>query len=170
MPHSPISPTYQTSLAMLKMLKQQVDRAQVDPVGLRVLCRASLWLASDRSTVRNTFDGLLFQALDMLGLPRFVLPVEFVSAAIVAFVHPVNYFTACLWSESHGATTDELALEGEYERFSARQLFAIVCNIYAQNDGVGPGTFDSRIDVKIRDALTPIEEPTMEDFDVPSTK
>ena len=163
MPHSPISPTYQTALAMLKMLKEQVDQANVDPVGLRVLGRGTLWLASERNVVRNTFDGLLFQSLDMLGLPRFILPVEYVAAAIVAFVHPVNYFTACLWSESHGATTDELALEGDYDRFSARQLFAVVCNIYADNDGVGPGTFTSKVDVKVRDSISPLEEPRLED-------
>ena len=73
MPHSPISPTYQTALAMLKMLSVQVDQSQVDPVGLRVLGRSTLWLSSERNVVRNTFDGLLFQSLDMLGLPRFVL-------------------------------------------------------------------------------------------------
>ena len=38
------------------------------------------------------FDALLFQSLDELGLPRFTLPVEYVAAAIVAFVHPINYF------------------------------------------------------------------------------
>ncbi len=170
MPHSPISPTYQTSLAMLRMLKEQVYLDNIDPVGLRILGRSSLWLASERNVVRNTFDGLLFQSLDMLGLPRFILPVEYVAAAIVAFVHPINFFTACLWSESHGATTDELALEGDYDRFSARQLFAVVCNIYAGNDGVGPGTFTSKVDVKVRDSITPIEEPTMEDYDESSFK
>lgn len=163
MPHSPISPTYQTANALLTMICTQVDQSQVDPVGLRVLRRSTLWLSSERNIVRNTFDGLLFQSLDMLGLPRFVLPIEYVAAAIVAFVHPVNFFTACLWSESHGATTDELALEGDYDRFSARQLFAVVCNVYAENDGIGPGTFDSRVDVKVRDSITPLEEPKMED-------
>ncbi len=163
MPHSPISPTYRTAHALLTMICTQVDQSQVDPVGLRVLRRSTLWLSSERNIVRNTFDGLLFQSLDMLGLPRFVLPIEYVAAAIVAFVHPVNFFTACLWSESHGATTDELALEGDYDRFSARQLFAVVCNVYAENDGVGPGTFDSRVDVKVRDSITPLEEPKMED-------
>ncbi len=174
MPHSPISPTYQTAVAMMKMLTSQVDQSCVDPVGLRVLRRSTLWLSSERNVVRNTFDGLLFQSLDMLGLPRFILPVEYVAAAIVVFVHPVNYFTACLWSESHGATTDELALEGDYDRFSARQLFSVVCNVYADtyanNFGVGPGTFTSKVDVKVRDAVSPIEEPSMEDDNVSSTK
>ncbi len=170
MPHSPISPTYQTALAMLKMLRSQVDMSNIDPVGLRVLARSTLWLSSERNVVRNTFDGLLFQSLDMLGLPRFVLPVEYVAAAIVSFCHPVNYFTACLWSESHGATTDELALEGDYDRFSARQLFSVVCNIYAGNDGIGPGTFTSNVDVKVRDSISPIEEPSMEDDNVSSLK
>ena len=163
MPHSPISPSFQTSFRLLRMIAQQIDESLVDPAGLQVLRKSSMWRASERSTVRNVFDSLLFQSLDELGLPRFTLPVEYVAAAIVAFVHPINYFTACMWSESHGSTTDEMTLAGEYDTFTARQLFAVVCNVYAQSDGVGPGTFDSRVDVAIRDAIEPLREAPLEE-------
>ena len=168
---TPITPSFDTAFNLLKMIKEQVDTAQVDPLGLQVLKQPTMWLAGDRATVRNTFDGLLFQSLDLLGLPRFMLPVEYVAAAIVAFVHPANYFPACLWSESHGSTTDEMALDGEYDRFSARELFAVVCNIYARHDGIGPGTFESRVDARVAATLNPVDEPSlMENEHVDSPK
>ena len=106
--------------------------------------------------------------MDFLGL---FCPVEYVAAAIVSFVHPVNFFTACLWSESHGSTTDEMALDGEYDRFSARQLFSVVCNVFANHDGVGPGTFESSVDTKISQVINPLEEPDlMEEDNVHTTK
>ena len=166
-----ISPSFLTAINLMKMISSQVEQANVDPLGLKVLRQPTMWLSSDRSTVRNTFDNMLFQSLDMLGLPRFILPVEFVAAAIVSFVHPVNFFTACLWSESHGSTTDEMALDGEYDRFSARQLFSVVCNVFANHDGVGPGTFEPAVDSKLSQVINPYEEPAlMEDDNVNSSK
>ena len=164
---TPVSPSYVTALNLMRMIREQVERANVDTLGLKVLSQPTMWLSADRATVRNTFDNLLFQSLDLLGLPRFILPVEYVAAAIVCFVHPVNFLTACLWSESHGSTTDELALDGEYDRFSARQLYAIVCNVYAGHDGVGPGTFEAVVDSRVSQVLNPVDEPAlMEDDDV----
>ena len=168
---TPISPSFMTAINLMKMISSQVEKANVDPLGLKVLRQPTMWLSSDRSTVRNTFDNMLFQSLDMLGLPRFILPVEYVAAAIVSFVHPVNFFTACLWSESHGSTTDEMSLDGEYDRFSARQLFSVVCNVFAHHDGVGPGTFESSVDSKLSQVINPYEEPDlMEDDHVSSSK
>ena len=162
---TPVTPSYLMAVNLMKMIKQQVTLANVDTLGLKVLSQDQMWTTSDRSTVRNTFDNLLFQSLDLLGLPRFILPVEYVAAGIVCFVHPVNYFTACLWSESHGSTTDELALEGDYDRFSGRQLFAVVCNVFSNHHGVGPGTFESVMDSRISQVLDPIQEPALEEED-----
>ena len=162
---TPVTPSFDTAFNLMKMLKEQIDTSHVDALGLQVLGQPTFWMASDRATVRNTFDNLLFQSLDLLGLPRFILPVEYVAAAIVSFIHPCNYFAACLWSESHGATTDELALEGEYDRFSARQLYAVVCNVYARHDGIGPGTFESRVDARVASALNPVDEPALMEAD-----
>ena len=168
---TPVSPSFLTAISLMKMINQQVEKANVDPLGLKVLRQSTMWVTSERSTVRNTFDNMLFQSLDMLGLPRFILPVEYVAAAIVSFVHPVNFFTACLWSESHGSTTDEMALDGEYDRFSARQLFSVVCNVFANHDGVGPGTFESSVDTKISQVINPVDEPDlMEEDNVHTTK
>ena len=88
---TPISPSFMTAINLMKMISSQVEKANVDPLGLKVLRQPTMWLSSDRSTVRNTFDNMLFQSLDMLGLPRFILPVEYVAAAIVSFVHPAPF-------------------------------------------------------------------------------
>lgn len=160
---SQITPSFQTARAMLRLLRDQVSRSAVQPAHLRLMSQHALWASSDRSVIRQTFDALIFQSLDELGLPRLSLPVEYVAAAIVMFVHPCNYFTMCLWSESHGSTTDVMAQEGDYDQFTARQLFAIVCNVFAEHDGVGCGTFEHKMDCKIRDAVEPIQEPRYEE-------
>ena len=64
-----------------------------------------------------------------------------------------------------------MALTGEYDRFSARELFAVVCNVYARHDGVGCGTFESRLDSKVNNAINPVDEPALvEDDNVYSAK
>lgn len=158
-----ITPSFQTARAMMRLIREQTYRTDLNIQQLRLLSVNQPWASSDRMVVRQTFDALVFQSLDDLGLPRLALPVEYVAAAIVVFVHPVNYLVACTWSESHGSTTDEMAQGGEYDQFSARQLFAIVCNVYADSNGVGPATFQHKMDCKIRDAEAPLEEPSMED-------
>lgn len=166
-----ITPTFDLAFNLMKVITQQVRLHNLDDYGLQLLRQNQPWLGSDRATVRNTFDNLLFQSLDLIGLPRLVVPVEYVAAAIVAFVHPVNYMIACFWSESHGATADELALDGEYDKFSARMLFAVVCHTAAlDRSGRGPGTFETVMDKKISDALNPVEEPEWESENVDSIK
>ena len=71
---TPVSPSFLTAISLMKMINQQVEKANVDPLGLKVLRQPTMWVTSERSTVRNTFDNMLFQSLDMLGLPRFILP------------------------------------------------------------------------------------------------
>ena len=68
---TPVSPSFLTAISLMKMINQQVEKANVDPLGLKVLRQSTMWVTSERSTVRNTFDNMLFQSLDMLGLPRF---------------------------------------------------------------------------------------------------
>ena len=74
-------------------------------------------------------DSVLFGALDVLGLPRFELPAEYIAAWIALLVSPVNYETACVWY--HGAQpVENLAETPEIapiaEGITARQLFALV--------------------------------------------
>ena len=56
MPHSPICPLVSRRLSvLLRMIAQQIDDSLVDPAGLHVLRKSSMWRASERSTVRNVF-------------------------------------------------------------------------------------------------------------------
>ena len=166
MPAVNITPSYQTALACMRMIRHSHVIERCEPLALKLLAAPNLWLAADRQTVRNAFDTVLFDCLDKLGLPRFTLPVEFVAAGVVMFVHPANFFTMCLWSESHGTTADEMAQDRpDFDVFNARQLFAVVTNVYAYSNSIGPGTFENAVDIKVRDALAPIQEPTMDEYD-----
>ena len=85
---TPISPSFMTAINLMNMISRQVEKAEVDPLGLKVLRQPTMWLAADRSTVRNTFDNMLFQSLDMLGLPRFTLPVGICCCCYCVFCSP----------------------------------------------------------------------------------
>ena len=47
----------------------------------------------------------------------------------------------------------------------------LCCNVYARHDGVGCGTFESRLDSKVNNAINPVDEPALvEDENVYSAK
>ena len=155
------TPSFSTAFKLFKALKAREDLLQSSSrEAMRVLSQPDFWTTLQRGVFRQAFEGVLFESLDHLALARFTLPAEYVAAMIVAFVHPVNHLAACKWSEHHGVDADSMAISvnetAEYEPFTARQLFAIVCNIVADaKDAVGPATFSPKCDAAIADRLAP---------------
>ena len=155
------SPSFSTAFKLFQSLKLREDLLQSSSrEAMRVLSQPDFWTSAQRGVFRQAFEGVLFESLDHLALARFTLPAEYVAAMIVAFVHPVNYLAACKWSEHHGVDADSMAISvnetAEYEPFTARQLFAIVCNIVGDaKDAVGPSTFAPKCDAAIADRLAP---------------
>ena len=128
------SPSFSTAFKLFQALKLREDLLQSSSrEAMRVLAQPDFWTSAQRGVFRQAFEGVLFESLDHLALARFTLPAEYVAAMIVAFVHPVNHLAACKWSEHHGVDADSMAISvnetAEYEPFTARQMFAIVCNI-----------------------------------------
>ncbi len=91
------------------------------------------WAANQRTSVTRTLDSLMFGTMDILGLPRFMVPAEYVAAVIVMFVHPSNLLVACRYMESGNPTADALGnpsnSSGNKEVVDATQLFSLCCQL-----------------------------------------
>lgn len=101
----------------------------------RTLVGPKPWVGVDRSRVSRVLEGLLFGMVDIMGLPRFDLPAEFAAAVVALFVHPVNYFPACVWvgefemgDALSGFSSQERPATG-FERAHPRQVFALVITV-----------------------------------------
>ncbi len=157
------TPSFKTAFKLFQALSARHDLLQSSSrESMRVLGQSDFWTSAQRGVFRQAFEGVLFESLDHLALARFTLPAEYVAACIVAFVDPVNHLAACKWSEHHGVDADSMAISVnetvEYEPFTARQMFAIVCNIVSwaeDSDSVGPSTFTPKCDAAIAALLAP---------------
>ena len=154
-----MSPTLSTAFGLFNHLSRNpVLLDSVSQEGLRILSSDEFWLANERSLIARTIGEVLFFSIDRLGLPRFVIPAEYVAAAIAAYVRPQNQMVACLWSEYHGGIADELATGLDVEPLTAPQLFSIVSNINSRSyASVGPATLQSRVSAAL-DAVTNPQE------------
>ena len=91
--------------------------------------------ARNRGKVRQTLDVLAYGTLDLLGLPRFPLPAEYIACVIVVFVQPVNIMTACRWMErAESAATMAGGAEIDPERAPVDQIFALCQMLYNDRD------------------------------------
>lgn len=88
-----------------------------------------LWLGVDRSRARRCVEALVYGAIDVVGLPRFAAPVEFIAAAIALYVHPVNAQLACAIMD--GAQFSDTIISGVDTPISAAELFSHVLRVRA---------------------------------------
>lgn len=86
---------YLTSVAALAALATEgsVDLSQDD---IEFLQRDRLWLSADRNRARRGIEAFAYGSLDLIGLPRFPLPTEFIAAVIAKMIHPQNWQIACV--------------------------------------------------------------------------
>lgn len=118
------NPHFSTVLASIKMCIDQgvIDLSQED---YDFLTQDKLWIMTERSRVRRVIEATVYGALDMVGLPRFSAPAEYIAGVIIANVHPVNYLSAC--SVMEGAEFTENIINDVDAPLTAAQIFALVC-------------------------------------------
>lgn len=120
--------SYRTALASFKLVRETsvIDLTEDD---FEFLTGDRLWLVSDRSRARRCVESAVYGALDFIGFPRFPAPVEFIAAAIVNYVSPVNIQLACACMD--GAQFTENVITGVERTVSAGELFAHVIRLRA---------------------------------------
>lgn len=91
------------------------------------------WQANERHLVTKTLDILMYGTMDLLGLPRFQVPAEYVAATIAMFVQPLNLMVACRWMEAGQPTVDYLGnptvATSNQEPVESSQLFALCLQV-----------------------------------------
>ncbi len=112
---------YATALASIKAIS---DASVIDlhPDDYAFLTQDKLWISRDRSRARRCIEAATYGALDMVGLPRFAVPAEFVAAAIAYFVKPQNLQLACVIME--GVEWSENIISGVDKPLTASVIFA----------------------------------------------
>lgn len=117
---------YAAAQAALRVL---ADEAAVDlgKDDIEFLKGPRLWLRADRGRVRRCIEAYAYGGLDVIGLPRFPLPAEFVACTIATQVHPSNWMTACVVME--GAEWTENVILNREDPLSAEVLFSHVLRI-----------------------------------------
>lgn len=124
----PGSQRYATAIAAAKMISTAsvMDLTNED---FEFVSGDQLWLISDRTRAKRCVESLVYGAIDVVGIPRFPAPAEFVAAAIALYVHPVNIQLACGMLD--GLQTAEAVLQGIDDRMSAAELFVHTLRIRA---------------------------------------
>ncbi len=119
--------------AMIRLAEGQacgsIEALGIQPEDLHLLCGDIPWKGVERTLVTRTLDSLMFGTMDLLALPRFKVPVEYVAAAITMFVKPTNLMVACQWMECGNPTASDLAgpnTSSNVEPCMAITLFALV--------------------------------------------
>lgn len=130
---------------------------------LKLVTGAIPWTAAERNIVTRTLDALQYGTMDLIGLPRFTIPAEYVAAAIAMFVHPTNIMVACRWLESGQNSANYLGdpsgSSTNTEEIEASQLFALVIQTLNTVDApLFRKQFETRVTMSAntgeRDALT----------------
>lgn len=99
---------------------------------LKLLCSTIPWKAAERNTVTRTLDILMYGTMDSLGLPRFMVPAEYVAATISMFVKPSNLMVACRWLEQSSISADGLGNPSSttnQQPIDSSQLFSLVLQL-----------------------------------------
>lgn len=90
------------------------------------------WAVSNKRTVVNVVEALLFSTLDNAGIPQHAMPAEFIAAVVGTFIAPNNQLLACNWiaeRSNTGYAIGELATGAEpasLQQVSPAQLFALL--------------------------------------------
>ena len=93
------------------------------------------WDRDKKVVVTRTLERISFGLLDVMGIPRFQLPAEYVAAVIFLCVSAQNYHMACSWAErsvdSRPAT--DLAEQADFGPCTASQLFGLLVLVHGDD-------------------------------------
>lgn len=117
-----------------------------------ILTQQAHWRMDQLRVVIRTFNSLLFGTLEIMGVPKQILPAEYVGSLIAAVIAPANQMLACAWlAAEHNTGVGALELSNRrdepaaYQQASAQQLFAIVAAL------MGDRTQSNEVRVRFRE-------------------
>lgn len=91
----------------------------------KLLTQSTPWTGIDRQRVSRTIQSVCYALLDVLGIPRFDVPAEYLGAVLSIFVHKSNLMLACVYSDRLKTCNDMLCPDSEGEPVSPSTLFCL---------------------------------------------
>lgn len=120
---------------------------------IKLVTGGTAWQNAERHRITKTLDALQYGTMDLIGLPRFTVPAEYVAAVIAMFVHPANIMVACRWMESGQNSVSFMgdpSSTTNTEAISAGQLFALCLQSISQIDSQAfRKQFETRVNLAI---------------------
>lgn len=110
------------------------------------------WVSTDRNTVKRVLDCMIWGIMDVIGVPRFQPPMEYVAAVVSTFVSGNNLMVACRWIEGGVMAEDvigEHAIEATH--VDAQKLFSFIILLRGQDKAVRD-QFEKRVGYAISKA------------------
>lgn len=141
---------YTSAVGALALLSEN-DVVDLQKDDIEFLMGNNIWLQSQRNRARRCIEAFAYGALDIIGLPRFPLPAEFISAVIVASVHSSNWMTACVVMS--GAEWTENVILRREDPLDAEVLFSHCLRISS-----GARKEVDQVERKVRQQVGKIEE------------
>lgn len=123
-------PVAQNCMTLIKegAVNDAFEALGIIPEDFDLVCSSIPYIGDDRLRVTNVLNSLIWGTLDVVGLPRIEVPTEFIASVLAVFVAPGNLAVASRWMET-GSSAEDLVSGGSLEPVSARQLFALCCQL-----------------------------------------
>src|SRR5258708_36521527 len=124
---------FQAALASIKLIQASavLDLTEDD---FDFLTSNKVWIATDRPRARRCVEACVYGTLAFVGYPRFPGPVEFITAAFVYYVHPVNIQTA--WLIMEGAEFTENIINRVDSSVKVANFFTFTSRVLAGTTAV----------------------------------
>lgn len=111
----------------------ELDRIPLHDENKQFLVQDVPWTKFDQGAVQQVISTVVYAAVDQLGLARMQIPAELVAAAIVEFVHPVNWMAASAAMQVSEAASVE---KGEYAPCAPSKIFALCLKVQESLDEI----------------------------------
>lgn len=159
--------SYETALTTLRNIEHYLT-ADYDALGIRkeefeLVSGPKGWLREDLRPVMRTLNALTFGTLELMGMPKIIVPAEYQAAIITACVAPGNRMAACVWLSQErqtGAGALEMSARNQttaqMDPASADQLFAL-CVSLASSDSAGEARLNYALKMGIKIANSEAE-------------
>lgn len=126
----------------------------ISPEELTETMGAKPWHGSARERVRRVLDAVCHGVMDVVAVPRFEMPAEYIAAVIVGFVHPTNMMLACRFMERSRPVVSLISGERETDVISAKQLFGLCCMMVDDKDAAAiRSQFEKRLGKALNEAI-----------------
>lgn len=110
------------------------------------------WHATDRSVIRRVMDCMIWGIMDVVGVPRFQPPMEYVAAVLSSFVSGVNMMIACRWIEGGPRAEDVVGDQtSETVHIDAQRLFSFIVLLRSEDHSV-KDQFEKKVGYSIKKA------------------